>query len=72
MVKEFSDAVAELEDGSYTKVPVQTQFWWHIILREDSRASEPPTLDSIREMIKQRIEQEKLQEYLVELRGTQE
>ncbi len=72
MVKEFSDAVAELENGSYTKTPVQTQFGWHIILREDSRASEPPTLDSVREMIKQRIEQDKLQNYLAELRGQQE
>lgn len=72
MVKEFSDAVAELENGSYTKTPVQTQFGWHVILREDSRASEPPTLDSVRELIKQRIEQDKLQEYLTELRGPQE
>jgi len=72
MVKEFSDAVAELENGSYTKTPVQTQFGWHIILREDSRASEPPTLDSVRDVIKQRIEQEKLQDYLTELREPQE
>jgi len=72
MVKEFSDTVAELENGSYTKTPVQTQFGWHIILREDSRASEPPTLDSVRELIKQRIEQEKLQDYLTGLRGPQE
>jgi len=72
MVKEFSDAVAELENGGYTKTPVQTQFGWHVILREDSRASEPPTLDSVREPIKQRIEQEKLQDYLTELRGPQE
>ena len=72
MVKEFSDAVAELEDGNYTKQPVQTQFGWHVILREDSRASEPPTLDSVRELIKQRIEQEKLQDYLAELRGSQD
>lgn len=72
MVKEFSDAVAELENGSYTKTPVQTQFGWHIILREDSRASEPPTPDSVRELIKQRIEQEKLQDYLTKLRGQQE
>jgi len=72
MVKEFSDAVAELENGSYTKTPVQTQFGWHVILREESRASEPPTLDSVREVIEQRIEQEKLQDYLTELRGPQE
>ena len=68
MVESFSNAVADLEDGSYTKEPVQTQFGWHVILREESRASEPPTLDSVRDVIKQRIEQTKLQDYLTQLR----
>jgi peptidyl-prolyl cis-trans isomerase C len=69
MVRPFSDAVAELGDGEYTKAPVQTQFGWHVILREDSRDAEPPTLDSVRDVIKQRLEQEQLQNYLESLRG---
>ena len=69
MVKPFSDAVALLEDGEYTKTPVQTQFGWHVILREDSRDAEPPTLESVRDVIKQRVEQRKLQEYLEQLRA---
>lgn len=69
MVKPFSDAVALLEDGEYTKTPVQTQFGWHVILREESRDSEPPTLESVRDVIKQRVEQRKLQEYLQQLRA---
>jgi len=72
MVEPFSNAIADLEDGSYTKEPVQTQFGWHIILRVETRASEPPTLDSVREVIKQRIEQTKLQDYLTELRAQSE
>jgi len=72
MVEPFSNAVADLEDGAYTKEPVQTQFGWHIILREETRASEPPTLDSVRDVIKQRIEQTKLQDYLIELREQSE
>ena len=68
MVKPFSDAVAALEDGAYSSEPVQTQFGWHVILREESRANEPPTLESVRDMIKQRIAQEKLQDYLEKLR----
>ena len=68
MVTPFSDAVAELADGDYTKEPVQTQFGWHVILREESRASEPPTLDSVRDVIKQSVEQQKLQDYLIALR----
>lgn len=69
MVKPFSDAVAALGNGEFTKEPVQTQFGWHVILREDSRESEPPTLESVREVVKQRVEQVKFQNYLQELRG---
>lgn len=68
MVKPFADAVAALENGKYTSSPVQTQFGWHVILREDSRDAEPPTLDAVRDVLKQRVEQRKLQLYLEQLR----
>jgi peptidyl-prolyl cis-trans isomerase C len=51
MVKAFSDAVAGLADGRYTTDPVQTQFGWHVILREETRAAEPPPLEGVRENI---------------------
>jgi len=70
MVAPFSQAVAELKDGECTKAPVQTQFGWHVILREDSREAQPPTLESVRDVVKQRVEQEKLQKYLKDLRAT--
>ncbi len=72
MVKPFSDAVSELADGEYTKDPVRTQFGWHVIRRDESRDSEPPTLESVRDAIKQRIEQQKLQEHLAQLREANE
>ncbi len=68
MVKPFSDAVAALENGAHTSEPVQTQFGWHVILREDSRDNQPPTLESVRDVIKQRVEQTKFQGYIQELR----
>lgn len=71
MVKPFSDAVAALEDGAYTTAPVQTKFGWHVIKREESRENEPPTLESVRDVIKQNVEQTKFQEYLEQLRTTQ-
>lgn len=70
MVAPFSKAVSELENGAFTKEPIQTQFGWHVILREDSRDTAPPTLESVRDMVKQRIEQNKLQNYLEALRAT--
>jgi peptidyl-prolyl cis-trans isomerase C len=68
MVAEFSNAVALLEDGNYTSTPVQTQFGWHVILREDSRENQPPTFESVRDVINQQVQQKKFQAHLVELR----
>jgi len=48
---------------------VQTQFGWHVILREESRANEPPTLESVRDAVKQNVEQTKFQGYLEKLRA---
>ena len=71
MVKPFSDAVVALEDGAYSTAPVQTSFGWHVILREDSRENEPPTLESVRDTIKQRVEQANFQKYIEGLRAGQ-
>ncbi len=68
MVAPFSNAVAVLEDGQYTPDPVQTQFGWHVILREDSRENQPPTFESVRDVINQQVQQKKFQEHLAELR----
>ncbi len=68
MVPPFSNAVAAMDDGDYTSVPVQTQFGWHVILREESRDSEPPTLESVREVITQQVQQKKLQAHIASLR----
>lgn len=68
MVKPFSDAVEALEDGKYTTSPIQTEFGWHVILREASRKAEAPTLDSVREIIVQNIQQDKFRQYLESLR----
>jgi peptidyl-prolyl cis-trans isomerase C len=69
MVKPFSDAVEALEDGAYAEAPVQTDFGWHVIKREETRTNEPPTLESVKDAIKQNIEQTKFQTYLEGLRA---
>ena len=67
MVKPFSDAVVTMEEGSYTPAPVQTQFGWHVILLEETRDSVPPTLDSIRKDLVQRLTQQKFQDFIDDL-----
>lgn len=70
MVPEFSSAVQTLADGEFTKQPVQTQFGWHVILREDSRESPPPPFESVTEVLKQQVENQKLKDYMLSLRKT--
>jgi peptidyl-prolyl cis-trans isomerase C len=68
MVKPFSDAVAAMEDGQYSSTPVQTDFGWHVILREESRTTEAPPLESVRDTIVQALQQKKFQSYLEAIR----
>lgn len=69
MVAEFSQAVQQLGNGEYSKEPVQTQFGWHVILREESRDAVPPPFDSVRDALKQQVEAQKLQKYIDSLRS---
>lgn len=68
MVEPFSKAVAALEKGKYTLTPVSTQFGWHVILREDSRAQIPPPFDTIKEQLRPALQQQKVQKMLEDLR----
>ncbi|MEJ2603219.1 MAG: peptidylprolyl isomerase [Gammaproteobacteria bacterium] len=70
MVKPFSDAVVALDNGAYTSEPVQTQFGWHVILREDSRETDPPSFEEVKDRLRPSVEQKKLQSYLDGLRST--
>ncbi|MBT8078516.1 MAG: peptidylprolyl isomerase [Gammaproteobacteria bacterium] len=70
MVAPFAQAVVRLQDGRYTTDPVQTEYGWHVILREGSRDAEPPPLESVREQIFARLQTQKLQEHLAELRAS--
>lgn len=70
MVKPFSDALGTLEKGAITKAPVQTQYGWHVIQLEDTRAPEAPAYDDVKEQVKMLAQRKKLQGYLDELRKT--
>ncbi|MEA1050024.1 peptidylprolyl isomerase [Lamprobacter modestohalophilus] len=69
MVKPFADAVAEMEPGSYSKQPVQTQFGWHVILLEETRAAEPPSFEQAKPQLEALLRQRKVAEALTELRN---
>jgi peptidyl-prolyl cis-trans isomerase C len=68
MVAPFSEAVAALEKGKYTKEPVKTQFGFHVILKEDSRALTPPALEAVKEQLTPFLQRKKVQDMIETLR----
>lgn len=68
MVPEFEKAAFALNVGQYTKEPVQSQFGWHIIKLEESRATAAPPFEEVKDRVKVFVQRKKLQTYLDDLR----
>lgn len=69
MVKPFADAVAGLQKGKYTASPVQSQFGWHVIKLNDTRASQPPAYEKVKDGIQQDLQQRQLAKLVSDLRA---
>jgi len=67
-VKPFSDAMVALQKGQITETPVQTQFGYHVIRLEDSRAAKVPSFEEVKPQIAESLQQQKLQAYQQELK----
>jgi len=57
MVKPFEDAVVAMKAGEISG-PVQTQFGWHILILNESRLQDTPSLDSIKAELEAEIQQQ--------------
>ena len=68
-VPEFSQAMVALQKGQLTETPVKSQFGWHVIRLDDTRQAQFPGFDEVKDQLKQRMEQQKLQQYQEELRA---
>ncbi len=66
LVPEFGDMAFILKVGEISK-PVKTQYGWHIIKVEDIRPAEFLAFDEVKEGIKQRLQQQAIQDYLLSL-----
>ena len=69
MVKPFSEAVSEMDKGTITETPVQTQFGWHVIQLEDVRDAAPPPIEQLRPQLNQMLQAKIFNEYLEGLRS---
>lgn len=61
MVPEFEGAVIELANGEVAAAPVETQFGFHVIKRNDSRNQEAPALEEVRADIEEMLKSEAIQ-----------
>jgi len=67
-VPEFATALQALKKGQMTDTPVKTQFGYHIIRLEDTRAAQFPAFEEVKDKVKQQLQSVKLQEYEEKLR----
>jgi peptidyl-prolyl cis-trans isomerase C len=64
MAQPVVDAVSAMKVGSYSTEPVKTEYGYHVLLLEDTRSQEPPTLDSLRQELTSAVQQKKLQDHV--------
>jgi len=67
-VPEFSQAMAKLQKGQMTDVPVKTQFGYHIIKLEDIREAQFPSFEEVKPQLEQSMNQQKLAAFRDEVR----
>ena len=69
MVPEFGAAVAKLEKDKFTEEPVKSQFGYHVILLEDTRANPVPTLEQVKPRLSQQVQQQMVQKMLDDVKA---
>ena len=55
LVPEFSKAMVQLKTGQITDKPVKTQYGWHVIKLDDVRDVKAPSMEEIKDQLKQMI-----------------
>jgi len=69
MVPAFENAAFSLAPGSYSEIPVQTPFGWHVIMVEDRVADEALPLDTVRGEIENFLAQQAIARIAQNLRA---
>jgi peptidyl-prolyl cis-trans isomerase C len=59
-VPEFSKAMTSLQKGAITETPVKTQYGYHVIKLEDTRAAKIPPLEEVKQQVAEQLQQRKL------------
>jgi peptidyl-prolyl cis-trans isomerase C len=68
-VPEFSQAMVALKKGEYTKTPVKSQFGYHIILLTDTKPTNPPAFEQVKEQLGKKWLNDRWEQYEASLLG---
>jgi peptidyl-prolyl cis-trans isomerase C len=69
MDPDFAVAVTKLDKGKFTTEPVKTQFGYHVILLEDSKPIEAPSLDEVKAQLTQQLQQQAVKKQVEALKA---
>lgn len=69
MVKPFSDVAANMQKGTISASPVQTQFGWHIIKLVDTRPAQPLAYEKVKDGLQKNLQQRNLEKMMSDLRS---
>lgn len=68
-VKPFADAIVALKKGTYTQVPVKSNFGFHVIKMEDTRPRKAPTFEEMKPMLQQAAQSQTVEKLIGQLRA---
>jgi peptidyl-prolyl cis-trans isomerase C len=67
--EELLAAIADMNDDSYSTVPVKTRFGWHVVRLEQTRDLVPPPFESVKQQLESMLENRLINDYLGKLKN---
>jgi peptidyl-prolyl cis-trans isomerase C len=64
MAQPVVEAVRAMEVGAFSAQPVKTEYGYHVLLLEETRSQESPTLDSMRQELTNAVQGKKIQDHV--------
>ncbi len=65
----FAQALDKTKNGQVASQPVQSQYGWHVILREDAKTQPAPAFETIKDKLASAVRMEKFQQHIQELKA---
>lgn len=69
MVPAFTEAVQDLDKGSYTEEPVETDYGYHVIKLEDERQGSKPSFEDKRQELQRQLANDRITKVIDDLRS---